>query len=1185
MRKFILILAGLLVFGLPTAGQATRVWWVDDDGPADFHNIQDAINASGHGDTIIVKPGTYSQNLFFIGRAITVRSEDPNVPSVVQSTIITVVSGYSVTFDFLEGNNSIITGFTFTGRGIYCYGTSPTIEKNIIKDCANNGIYGEGNIAPVILDNTIKSNAGMGIYSCNGPITGNTISGNGCGIASCNSPITNNIISDNKNTIPGFGLGGGLYNCNGKITGNIITNNYASYQGGGLYECTGDISYNYITGNRANTEGGGMFNCHGNIGNNIIAGNVGYRGGGLCNCGGFTYNIYNNTITGNRADYGGALYNCIGYVRNNIIAFNEAIQIGGIYGPCQNSYNDFWLNQGGTFGGGAAPSPKDMVIDPRFAVDGHWDPNVYPLDPADDFWIDGDYHVKSETGRWDPNSQFWVKDAATSQCIDAGDPNSVWTAELWPHGKRINLGAYGGTPEASMSTRLDLGNVADIDNDGLVDFNDMALLIEMWLSDQILLAEDLNRDRIVNLVDFAILLGNWRPGAPSPNPMTWATPPYATSPYSIAMEATTATSTDWSGVEYYFENFQNPQFNSGWISFTPGQPARWENTGLTPDTEYWYRVKARNKGNHLETGWSPTASATTSLADTTPPTPNPMTWAAEPCAISPTSIRMVATTASDGSGVQYYFQCTSDANYNSSWRDSSIYEVNSLPKGVYTFVTRARDKSPNHNTTGDSNAVSVDLTDRTPPTPDPMTWATPPYATSSTSIRMVATTASDDSGVQYYFQCTSDANYNSSWQDSPTYDATSLKPAVYTFVTRARDKSLNYNTTGDSNAVTIDLKPPTPDPMTWATPPYATSSTSIRMVATTASDDSGVQYFFQCTSHPAYSSTWQDSPIYNVTSLNPAVYTFVTRARDKSPNHNTTGNSNAVAVDIKPPTPDPMTWATPPYATSSTSIRMVATTASDDSGVQYYFQCTSDATYDSSWQDSPIYNVTSLSPAVYTFVTRARDNSPNHNTTSNSTAVTVDLKPPTPDPMTWATTPYRISPTSIRMVATTASDDSGVQYFFECTSHPAHSSTWQDSPTYDATSLTPGFYTFVTRARDKSTNHNTTGNSTPVTVDFNPPTPNPMLWASGGEPKKVDRGGGSFNWWAVMTAAEATDESGGIQYFFECTNNSDFSSGWQSNRYYEVKLGGPSVIARFRVRARDLYGNETGWSSELPANP
>ncbi len=44
-------------------------------------------------------------------------------------------------------------------------------------------------------------------------------------------------------------------------------------------------------------------------------------------------------------------------------------------------------------------------------------------------------------------------DDVTSPCIDAGDPNSDWTGETWPHGGRINMGAYGGTREASMSTQ------------------------------------------------------------------------------------------------------------------------------------------------------------------------------------------------------------------------------------------------------------------------------------------------------------------------------------------------------------------------------------------------------------------------------------------------------------------------------------------------------------------------------------------------------------------------------------------------------------------------------------------------------------------------------------------------------------------------------------------------------------
>jgi hypothetical protein len=63
----------------------------------------------------------------------------------------------------------------------------------------------------------------------------------------------------------------------------------------------------------------------------------------------------------------------------------------------------------------------------------------------------GDFHLKSESGRWDPNSGGWIRDDVTSLCIDAGDPNSDWTSEIWPHGERINMGAYGGTREAGMS--------------------------------------------------------------------------------------------------------------------------------------------------------------------------------------------------------------------------------------------------------------------------------------------------------------------------------------------------------------------------------------------------------------------------------------------------------------------------------------------------------------------------------------------------------------------------------------------------------------------------------------------------------------------------------------------------------------------------------------------------------------
>ncbi|MHC4170461.1 MAG: right-handed parallel beta-helix repeat-containing protein, partial [Planctomycetota bacterium] len=246
---------------LPMISAQAELITVDDDGGADFTNIPAAISASKNGDTIVVKPGTYDRTVSFNSKAVTLTSEDPNDPNVVAATIITVDSDYAVSFDFAEGNDSVLTGFTITGRGIHCYGTSPTISKNIITECTNFGINGESGAAPIISDNTITFNAMPAIYFCDGPITGNIIIANQGGIAYAKGPITDNVISDNVET--DSGRGGGLSFCKGPITGNIIENNYAVYKGGACYECTGDIVGNTIVGNTSNIAGGGLCNCRG----------------------------------------------------------------------------------------------------------------------------------------------------------------------------------------------------------------------------------------------------------------------------------------------------------------------------------------------------------------------------------------------------------------------------------------------------------------------------------------------------------------------------------------------------------------------------------------------------------------------------------------------------------------------------------------------------------------------------------------------------------------------------------------------------------------------------------------------------------------------------------------------------------------------------------------------------------
>jgi hypothetical protein len=105
---------------------------------------------------------------------------------------------------------------------------------------------------------------------------------------------------------------------------------------------------------------------------------------------------------------------------------------------------------------GGWSGPGDFDREPLFARRGNWvsasAANVV-LGPerAEAVWAMGDYHLQSRAGRWDPQAQGWVQDAVSSPCIDAGDPNLDASAERMPNGGRINMGAFGGTPEASLS--------------------------------------------------------------------------------------------------------------------------------------------------------------------------------------------------------------------------------------------------------------------------------------------------------------------------------------------------------------------------------------------------------------------------------------------------------------------------------------------------------------------------------------------------------------------------------------------------------------------------------------------------------------------------------------------------------------------------------------------------------------
>jgi len=107
--------------------------------------------------------------------------------------------------------------------------------------------------------------------------------------------------------------------------------------------------------------------------------------------------------------------------------------------------------------------------------------------------------------------------------------------------------------------------------------------------------------------------------------------------------------------------------------------------------------------------------------------------------------------------------------------------------------------------------VSMDVPDTTPPDPDPASWAVTPNSTGADQISMQTATATDPSGVEYYFEETSGnpGSDDSGWQDSPDYTDIGLDLGTeYCYRVRARDKSTNQNATAWSNVACATTRPP-----------------------------------------------------------------------------------------------------------------------------------------------------------------------------------------------------------------------------------------------------------------------------------------------------------------------------------------------------------------------------------------
>ncbi|MDP2897145.1 MAG: choice-of-anchor Q domain-containing protein [bacterium] len=193
---------------------------------------------------------------------------------------------------------------------------------------------------------------------------------------------------------------------------------------------------------------GGISWCNGTIQNNVISGNDSEHGGGIDSCDGV---IQNNVICGNRAglaDGGGGLRRCHGIIRNNTICQNRSYWPASGIEQCNGTIENciIWGNK---IGYNLHPSqiassttPSHCLIegwaeggdnidgDPCFAAPGRWDDNGTPDNWMDDVWVDGDYHLRSN-----------------SPCIDAGK-NASW---MW------NAVDLDGNPRI-INGRVDMGS-------------------------------------------------------------------------------------------------------------------------------------------------------------------------------------------------------------------------------------------------------------------------------------------------------------------------------------------------------------------------------------------------------------------------------------------------------------------------------------------------------------------------------------------------------------------------------------------------------------------------------------------------------------------------------------------------------------------------------------------------------
>jgi parallel beta-helix repeat protein len=244
--------------------------------PGQYQDINSAVNAVQEGDTVLVSPGTYNENIDFRGKNILLASNYifDSAYATIKSTILScnrvksvsdtgsviifqsgeTIAAALVGFTIRDGFGTLI-GDSFEGGGILCINNSnPLICHNIIR--ANNALAGGGcafiDSDPQLCHNLVLNN--------------NAFQGGGISLDNSRAVLDRNIIAYNTAT----NNGGGIYimlSDGPVIKNSVIFDNTSSGTGGiGCSFSFPDISYNDLF---ANTEGN-FGDCADNFGDTTL---------------------------------------------------------------------------------------------------------------------------------------------------------------------------------------------------------------------------------------------------------------------------------------------------------------------------------------------------------------------------------------------------------------------------------------------------------------------------------------------------------------------------------------------------------------------------------------------------------------------------------------------------------------------------------------------------------------------------------------------------------------------------------------------------------------------------------------------------------------------------------------------------------------------------------------------------